>query len=387
MSNFNVFYRIRKINNSNSIIQTKDNSIIVENNRPRVNNKKHYKIFKNLNIFDKDVSNYDIFNPLFRQKLLEFIKNDILTFSTLAYGQTGSGKTYTLFGNQDSKGLIFNILQILFDNNIKPSISCLQIYNNTIYDLLNNNNIIRVFDTPGKVVYSTDIKHIYLNHYDQANSQIHSIMSNRIVGATKLNQQSSRSHLIVTLSFKDKKIYIIDLAGNEKGKYSNANKDKQKLQEYIHINKSLFSLKECIYSFSTNKKYIPYRNSKLTLLLREVFFNNGFVSFIANLSPMKEHYYDIIDTIKFATSLQKQRIVLTVHKKTNKNELIKNYYYKYILELYRLIYKDTQLYEKIKNKNATYNIEDIVFNFDEKFELLHKYYDYFKNNKDSLSLH
>ena len=100
---------------------------------------------------------------------------------------------------------------------------------------------------------------------------------------------------------------------------------------------------------------------------------------------MKEHYYDIIDTIKFATSLQKQRIVLTVHKKTNKNELIKNYYYKYILELYRLIYKDTQLYEKIKNKNTTYNIEDIVFNFDEKFELLHKYYDYFKNNKDSLS--
>jgi len=61
MSNFNVFYRIRKISNSNSIIQTKDNSIIVENNRPRVNNKKHYKTFKNLNIFDQNTTNHDIY--------------------------------------------------------------------------------------------------------------------------------------------------------------------------------------------------------------------------------------------------------------------------------------------------------------------------------------
>jgi hypothetical protein len=131
MSNFNIFYRIRKINEP-GIINIKNNSIRVENNRPRVNNKKHYKIFKNLNIFDQNTTNHDIYHNYFKPKLLEFIKNDTATFSTLAYGQTGSGKTYTLFGNQDSKGLIFNILQTLFDSNIKPSISCLQIYNNYI---------------------------------------------------------------------------------------------------------------------------------------------------------------------------------------------------------------------------------------------------------------
>ncbi len=379
MSNFNVFYRIRKT--SNSIIQIKDNSIIVENNRPRVNNKKHYKIFKNLNIFDHNTTNHDIYHAYFKPKLLEFIENDIATFSTMAYGQTGSGKTYTLFGNQDSKGLIFNILQTLFDNNIKPTISCLQIYNNYIYDLLNNNTVIRVFDTPGKVVFSTIVKECKLDNYGYASSQINSIMSNRIVGATKLNNQSSRSHLIVTIHFNQKKLYIIDLAGNEKGKYSVAHKDKHKLQEYIHINKSLFSLKECIYSFSTDKKYIPYRTSKLTLLLREVFFNNGIVSFIANLCPMQEHFYDIIDSIKFATSLQKKRIVLSIHKKQNSQDIIKYTYYKYILELYRLIYKDTQMYEKIKEKEEICNINDIIVLFDEKFTLLEDYYKYFNNVK------
>jgi len=83
MSNFNVFYRIRKISNSNNIIQTKDNSIIVENNRPRVNNKKHYKTFKNLNIFDQNTTNHDIYHNYFKPKLLEFIGSSIKILSCM----------------------------------------------------------------------------------------------------------------------------------------------------------------------------------------------------------------------------------------------------------------------------------------------------------------
>ena len=119
--------------------------------------------------------------------------------------------------------------------------------------------------------------------------------------------------------------------------------------------------------------------------MKDIFFNNGIVSFIANLSPMKEHYFDIIDTIKFANSLQKRRIVLTIHKKKNNDETIKYTYYKYILDLYRLIYKDNQLYQKIKNKNHDNNIDDIIILFDEKFEFLNKYHEYFKNNKYNVS--
>ena len=190
---------------------------------------------------------------------------------------------------------------------ILNQVSVVYKYTITIYDLLNDNSIIKIYDTPARVVFATKVLKVKIENYNIGCIRINEIMNNRIVGATKLNSQSSRSHLIVTIYFNQKKIYIIDLAGNEKGKYSVAHKDKHKLQEYIHINKSLFSLKECIHSFSTNKKYIPYRNSKLTLLLKDVFFNNGVVSFIANLSPIQEYLYDIIDSIKFATSLQKKQ--------------------------------------------------------------------------------
>ena len=355
MSSVNVLYRIKYTEQDSDILEVKKNSIIIENQVKTVSNKKTYKKFNKLNIFDKTYRNESIFSNYFKEILDQFLKNNIPTFSTLAYGQTGSGKTYTLFGSPKNKGVLYNIMEYLFSNNIVPTLSCLEIYGDKIYDIQNNKAFIQIYDAYNSLKYSREVIEKKLDSYKTFCSLFGYILSNRVTGITKLNDSSSRSHLIVKIKFNHKTIYIIDLAGNEKGKYSLAHKNKILLQEYIGINKSLFSLKECIRAISLNNKYIPYRGSKLTLLLKDIFFNNGSVHFIATISPLREHYHDIIDTIKFANSLQNKRIVLTIHKTVDYSKLLKEYF-DFIMLFNKLIHKDYKLYEKIKKNNDNNNI-------------------------------
>lgn len=374
MSNINVLYRIKNINKDDSIIQVFKSELKIENNKPRVNKKKRYKVFKNLNIFDKYDTNDIIFDSYFKYKLEEFINNDVPTFSTMAYGQTGSGKTYTLFGTRHNLGVIYNITNYLIDNNIEPELSCTEIYNNKLTDLLNNKEEFKIFDTPNNIIFSKPIQRNYIDSRKSSSELIGKILKMRATGSTKLNDASSRSHLIVTLYFHGKKIYIIDLAGNEKGKYSVAN-NRLKAREYIHINKSLFSLKECIRSISQKHTYIPYRNTKLTLLLKDIFFNNGVVTFIATLTPSINNYHDIIDTITFANSLQLQRIVLLMHQKINFAKLL-DHYLNIITRFNILVSKDYKHFKKIDQEyNDTKqidskNIQFILSLIDNKIDYL-----------------
>jgi hypothetical protein len=351
MSNINVLYRIKYTDRSSEILTVKKHSLILENQVKTVSNNKTYRQFNNMNIFDANYDNLSIFNNYYKALLEEFITNNIPTFSTLAYGQTGSGKTYTIFGTKENKGLIYHTIELLLNNNIKPDISCLEIYNNNIYDVLSNKDIIYIYDSYNKLKYSKEIKKNNIDSFNTFLSNIQYILSNRHTGTTKLNNSSSRSHLIIKIQFNNKNLYIIDLAGNEKGKYSLAtNKNLQ--YEYIQINKSLFSLKECIRAIAQKHKYIPYRRSTLTLLLKDIFFNNGSIHFIATISPLKEHYHDIIDTIKFAYCLQNNKIIMSIHNSLDNTKLLKEYF-DYIIGFNSLMTKDYMLYNKIKKENET----------------------------------
>ena len=374
MSNVNVFYRIKNmLDEKKDILTVRNNSIIVENNRPRVIEKKHYKIYRDLNIFDKHATNSYIYECYYKHKLQQFLKNDIPTFSIMAYGQTGSGKTHTLFGNKQNKGLIYNILAFLLKNKVDPKISCLEIYNNKITDIFYHKQEIKIYDGINHIVLSRDLCKLPIHDYDFACKKIEQLLNLRVTGCTKLNHQSSRSHLVVTLSFNNKKIYIIDLAGNEKGKYSVACNDKSKLNEYININKSLFALKECIRGLSNNNPYVPYRNSKLTFLLKDIFFNNGFITFIATIFPAAAHFYDIIDTIKFSKSLQKNSIVLSIHKTLEHTVFLKEYL-NYIYDLCKLISKDYEKYTIFKSSdvNPADHVDDLSKLFNEKIIYIQK---------------
>ena len=85
-----------------------------------------------------------------------FLSNNLSTFSTLLYGQTGSGKTYTLFGNNNTNGLTHHILNFLLSKNIKLTVSALEIYNNTVSDIINHGYNIRVFDSGNNRIDQSD---------------------------------------------------------------------------------------------------------------------------------------------------------------------------------------------------------------------------------------
>lgn len=137
----------------------------------------------------------------------------------------------------------------------------------------------------------------------------------RVVGATNMNKNSSRSHAVFTIYFTEKKvaegkkrivnskINVVDLAGSERSEKTGATG--ARLQEGSNINKSLTYLGTVIEKLSENmtkgtKHHIPYRNSQLTLLLSESLGGNSKTIMIAALSPAAFNYEETLSTLRFA---------------------------------------------------------------------------------------
>ena len=113
----------------------------------------------------------------------------------------------------------------------------------------------------------------------------------RTSGKTAVNQQSSRSHAVFQIILRKAtgrlhgKLSLIDLAGNERGA-DTANSDRQTRMEGAEINKSLLALKECIRALGRKGAHLPFRASKLTLVLKDSFVgDNSRTCMIAMISP------------------------------------------------------------------------------------------------------
>ena len=177
-----------------------------------------------------------------------------------------------------------------------------------------------------------------MSHYEELNDIYDKISKNKQMGCTKINQTSSRAHTIYHCVFSNSQSFVaIDLAGNERGYLTSAINSQQN-REYISINQSLFALKECIRSIFLNKSYIPYRRSKLTILLREFLTTKIHLHFIGTLNPSKICYPDITDTIEYGLCLKKfkmkkllkhvstQEFLVTPRDKQSDIVSIKDYY-------------------------------------------------------------
>jgi kinesin family protein 6/9 len=140
--------------------------------------------------------------------------------------------------------------------------------------------------------------------------------SNRTVSSHQLNKESSRSHCIYTIHLESKsrvessekvvfsKLHLVDLAGSERTKKSGA--QGVNLKEATFINKSLTFLEQVVVSVCDNKRdHIPYRQSKLTNLLKNSIGGNCQTLMIANVYPEPDHLEETISTLKFATRMMK----------------------------------------------------------------------------------
>ncbi|KAE9592959.1 hypothetical protein Lal_00029188 [Lupinus albus] len=253
-----------------------------------------------------------------------------------AYGQTGSGKTYTMMGrpgHPKEKGLIPRSLEQIFQAKqsqqpqgwkYEMQVSMLEIYNETIRDLLSSNRLsseaTRLENgTPGKQytvkhdtsgnTHISDLTVVDVQSIEEVEFLLSQAANSRSVGKTQMNEQSSRSHFVFTLRIygvnesTDQQVQgilnLIDLAGSERLSKSGSTGDR--LKETQAINKSLSSLSDVISALAKKEDHVPFRNSKLTYLLQPCLGGDSKTLMFVNISPDPTSVGESLCSLRFAS--------------------------------------------------------------------------------------
>ncbi|GMS84300.1 hypothetical protein PENTCL1PPCAC_6475, partial [Pristionchus entomophagus] len=236
-----------------------------------------------------------------------------------AYGQTGSGKTHTMGGeftgkNQNTAAGIYalaasDVFRLLSRDykHLKLTVGCsfFEIYGGKVFDLLKNKSILRVLEDKNGQVQVVGLQEEQVTDDQEVLDVIRRGTDQRTAGTTSANANSSRSHAVFQIILRKGgkmwgKFSLIDLAGNERG-VDTAAADRQTRQEGAEINKSLLALKECIRAMSKNTSHVPFRASKLTLVLRDSFMGEkAKTCMIAMISPGMSSCEHTLNTLRYA---------------------------------------------------------------------------------------
>ena len=238
--------------------------------------------------------------------------------TVFAYGQTGSGKTYTMQGIQQlmTKDLFYYLLNENNNSHIEVVVSYFEIYGGRCQDLLNNRERLNVREDGNGEVIVSELLELKANDEDELQSIIDTGNRNRTTHATESNDESSRSHAVCLILLKNinngkliGKLSLIDLAGSERGADTKSH-NRQRRMEGAEINKSLLALKECIRALNDGgSTHVPYRASKLTLVLKDSFTRNSARTvMIATVSPAASSADHTQNTLRYADRV-KERVV------------------------------------------------------------------------------
>ncbi|KAM7525649.1 hypothetical protein LguiA_015551 [Lonicera macranthoides] len=270
--------------------------------------------------------------------------------TVMAYGQTGTGKTYTLgrLGEEDTaaRGIMVRAMEDILTE-ISPeidsvSVSYLQLYMETIQDLLDpsNYNISIVeepktgdISLPGATVVDIRDQCSFLELLQLGEAH-------RFAANTKLNTESSRSHAILMVNVqrsvkgrdsalsnengnasrisrtikppvvRKAKLVVVDLAGSER--IDKSGSEGHTLEEAKSINLSLSALGKCINALAENSTHVPVRDSKLTRLLRDSFGGTARTSLVITIGPSPRHRGETASTIMFGQRAMKVENMLKI---------------------------------------------------------------------------
>ncbi|XP_076639864.1 kinesin-like protein KIF13A isoform X7 [Colletes latitarsis] len=249
-----------------------------------------------------------------------------------AYGQTGSGKSYTMMGSGENKGIIPRLCDNLFDMiakqqsselSYKVEVSYMEIYNEKVHDLLDpkpNKHTLKVREHNVLGPYVDGLSQLAVTSFQDIDNLMAEGNKSRTVAATNMNSESSRSHavfsVILTQTLTDTKsgvsgekvsrMSLVDLAGSERAVKTGAVGDR--LKEGSNINKSLTTLGLVISKLAdqnsgSNKnkdKFVPYRDSVLTWLLKDNLGGNSKTVMVATVSPAADNYEETLSTLRYA---------------------------------------------------------------------------------------
>ncbi|KAK4885280.1 hypothetical protein RN001_001551 [Aquatica leii] len=340
MTHLKVAVRIRPLSmreiglNLTSVVEVCDNNIVAVTNikvseQNAGDSRERMRRFAFDYCFNQDSTQDEVFSIV--EKEVENAIQNRYHSCVLAYGQSSSGKTHTMMGNVDDPGLIPKLCKNLFlylkDYNpedscgkLQSTVSYLEIYNEKVHDLLVSSeevqessklNSLRIREHPKKGPYVQGLIRHTIYDPETLLNLLKIGNANRKVSATLTNPNSSRSHSVLTLTFgKGVQLHLIDLAGSERAanKYNICT-----LKEGANINKSLVALGNVISTLAdhsskiknSRKRFVPYRDSVLTWLLKETLGGNSKTTMIATVSPSSTCFNETINTLRFGQRAKK----------------------------------------------------------------------------------
>ncbi|KAJ5966808.1 hypothetical protein N7501_003056 [Penicillium viridicatum] len=305
--------------------------------------------------FDKKSSNFADQNDLFDDLGSPLLDNAFGGYNNciFAYGQTGSGKSYSMMGYGKEYGVIPRICQSMFERitaiqadkllNCTVEVSYLEIYNERVRDLLNpsNKGNLKVREHPSTGPYVEDLAKLVVSSFEEIENLMDEGNKARTVAATNMNETSSRSHAVFTLTLTQKrhdketsmdtekvsKISLVDLAGSERANSTGATG--ARLKEGAEINRSLSTLGRVIAALADvsagktvagkkkNASMVPYRDSILTWLLKDSLGGNSMTSMIAAISPADINFDETLGTLRYADSAKRIKNHAVVNEDPN----------------------------------------------------------------------
>ena len=266
-------------------------------------------------IFKQENTQEEVFeevSPLIQSSL------DGFNINIFAYGQTGSGKTFTMEGDlstPEKYGIVPRAVDRIFKCfndelssigwDMKFVLSVCEIYNKKTRDLLAEKNVEK----------TEELKEMQIKSLKEWNENFGQIGQRRKVAETKMNMESSRSHLIFKIKIhlhnsktdEDRfgSLNLIDLAGSERVDKSTVSEERFK--ESIEINSSLTHLKSVFEAMkSKHEKFIPFHNTPLTDVLKDCLSgDNSKTLMFVNISPLLDSFKESTCSLKFATDVNK----------------------------------------------------------------------------------
>lgn len=280
----------------------------------------------------------------------EFLDHNFDGYHTciFAYGQTGSGKSYTMMGTPDQPGLIPRTCRGLFERveaeqngsiTYNVHVSYFEIYNEHVKDLLTPHTVpptyLKIRESKSDGVYVQNLTDEPVKCYEDIERIMKMGDLNRTTASTKMNDTSSRSHAVFTLTLKQiqhdiatdstierlARMRLVDLAGSERAGRTEATG--QRLREGGNINQSLTTLGRVIAALADPKRQravrmtgfqnqtkrraevVPYRDSVLTWLLKDSLGGNSKTAMVACISPTD--YDETLSTLRYADQAKRIR--------------------------------------------------------------------------------
>nr|XP_060501851.1 kinesin-like protein KIF18B isoform X1 [Panthera onca] len=281
-------------------------------------------------VFGETATQQDVFQHTTHSILDSFLQG--YNCSVFAYGATGAGKTHTMLGREGDPGIMYLTTMELYrrleahqeEKRFEVLISYQEVYNEQIHDLLEPKGPLAIREDPDKGVVVQGLSFHQPTSAEQLLDMLTRGNRNRTQHPTDANATSSRSHAIFQIFVKQQdrvpgltqalqvaKMSLIDLAGSERASSTHAKGER--LREGANINRSLLALINVLNALADakgRKSHVPYRDSKLTRLLKDSIGGNCRTVMIATVSPSSLAYEDTYNTLKYADRAKEIKLSL-----------------------------------------------------------------------------